>query len=68
MYKDVHFSSGTRNHTQAQMEVAEVRVVEEPKGTSGVIRIILPAATAKDAARTTIPVPAPFPHVPAHVV
>ena len=33
------------SHTQAQIVVAVVRVVVVPIGTSGVIRIILPAAT-----------------------
>ena len=40
--------------TQAQIVVAVVRVVVVPIGTSGVIRIILPAATAFDAVRTGI--------------
>ena len=39
-------------HTQAQIVVTVVRVVVVPIGTSGVIRIILPAATAFDAVRT----------------
>ena len=39
---------------QAQIVVAVVRVVVVPIGTSGVIRIILPAATAFDAVRTGI--------------
>ena len=42
------------SHTQAQIVVTVVRVVVVPIGTSGVIRIILPAATAFDAVRTGI--------------
>ena len=83
MYTDVHFSSGATSHTQAQMAVAAVRVVAAPIGTSGASRIKLPTTTAFNAVRTgsstsrilptcrrtvSVPIPAPLPYVPAHVV
>ena len=83
MYKDVHFSSGATCQTKAMIEVAAVRGEAAPIRTRSVDRIVIPAAAALDAGITgssafrilpacrhtvTVPVPAPFPYVPAHVV
>ena len=43
---------GATSHTHAKIVVAIVRVVVVPIGTSGVIRVIVPAAAAYDAVIT----------------
>ena len=70
-------------HTQTEKVTSADRITDVPRGASGVNRSIKPAAAANDADRTrpntvkvvslgrriiVVPVPAPFPHVSAHIV